>query len=138
MIRNLVLGLTALSLSAQFRMQEIGSGLGVVYAVRLADVNGDGRQDVVAITGGKVIWYQNPSWDAHVISEKIAPMDHVSIAGHDINGDGLLDFALAAEWQPRERAVKGSMHWLEQLPGGKWKLHDIANCLERTASVGVM
>ena len=126
MIRYLVFGLMTLSLSAQFRMQEIGTGLGVVYAIRLADVNGDGKQDVVAITGGKVIWYQNPSWEAHVISEKIAAMDHVSIAGHDINGDGLLDFALAAEWQPRERAVKGSMHWLEQLPGGKWKLHDIA------------
>ncbi len=111
---------------SQFRMTEIGSGLGVVYAVRLADVNGDGRQDVVAITGGKVIWYENPSWQPHIISENIAPADHVSIAAHDINGDGLLDFALAAEWQPRERATKGSMHWLEQLPGGKWKLHDIA------------
>jgi len=126
MVRYWIAGILTTSLMAQFRMQEIGTGLGVVYAVRLADVNGDGKQDVVAITGGKVIWYENPTWDAHVISEKIAPMDHVSIAGHDINGDGLLDFALAAEWQPRDRAVKGSMHWLEQLPGGQWKLHDIA------------
>jgi len=126
MFRTLICGLIATALMAQFRMAEIGSGLGVVYAVRLADVNADGKQDIVAITGGKVIWYQNPTWQPHVISEKIAPMDHVSIAGHDINGDGLLDFALAAEWQPRDRAVKGSMHWLEQLPGGQWKLHDIA------------
>ena len=125
MLLSLIFVLLSIPLSAQFRMQEIGSGLGVVYAVRLADVNGDGRQDVVAITGGKVIWYENPSWEVHVISEKVAPMDHVSIAAYDINGDGLLDFALAAEWQPRERVVKGTMHWLEQLPGGKWKLHDV-------------
>jgi hypothetical protein len=29
-----------------FRSQEIGSGLGVVYAVAVADVNGDGKPDV--------------------------------------------------------------------------------------------
>lgn len=126
MFRMLMAGLLGTALCAQFRMVEIGSGLGVVYAVRLADVNGDGKQDIVAITGGKVIWYQNPTWEAHVISEKVAPMDHVSIAGHDINGDGLLDFALAAEWQPRERVSKGSMHWLEQKRDGTWQLHDIA------------
>lgn len=118
--------LIAVSLWGQFRVEEIGKGLGVVYAVRTADVNSDGKLDVVAITGGKVIWYENPTWQAHVISEGVAPADHVSIAAMDINGDGRLDFALAAEWQPRERAVKGTMHWLEQLPGGQWKLHDIA------------
>ncbi len=111
---------------AQFRTEEIAAQLGVVYAVRTADVNADGKLDIVAITGGKVIWYEAPKWTPHVISENTAPKDHVSIAAHDINGDGRLDFALAAEWQPRERASKGSLHWLEQLEGGQWKLHEVA------------
>ncbi len=116
----------ALHSSAQFRKQEIAKDLGVVYAVRTADVNGDRRLDIVAITGSRVIWYENPSWTPHVISENAAPKDHVSIAAHDIDGDGDLDFALAAEWQPRERASKGSLHWLEQQPAGQWKLHHVA------------
>jgi hypothetical protein len=113
-------------LGQQFRMQELAKGLGVVYAVRLADVNGDGKQDVVAITGEQVIWYRNPDWQARVISQGAAPKDHVAIAAHDINGDGRLDFALAAEWAPRERAVKGTLHWLEQKADGSFALHDVA------------
>lgn len=126
MMRLLIVMMCGLELSAQFRMEEIAKGLGVVYAVRVADVNGDRKPDVVAITGGKVIWYENPGWKEHVISEKAAPMDHVAIGAHDINGDGLLDFALAAEWQPRERATKGTLHWLEQKKDGSWELHDVA------------
>ncbi|GAB4374263.1 MAG: hypothetical protein OHK0021_16210 [Bryobacter sp.] len=121
-----VLFLTGLALHAQFEKREIAKDLGVVYAVRTADVNADGKLDVVAITGSKVLWYENPTWQAHLISENSAPKDHVSIAAQDINGDGRLDFALAAEWQPRERATKGSLHWLEQLPGNQWRLHDVA------------
>jgi hypothetical protein len=117
---------SAFVLLGQFKTQEIAKELGVVYAVRTADVNGDGKLDIVAITGSKVLWYENPAWTPHLISENAAPKDHVSIAAHDINGDGRLDFALAAEWQPRERAAKGSLHWLEQLPNNQWKLHDVA------------
>lgn len=130
MLKIPLLLLLALPLLAQFRPQELASSLGVVYAVRLADVNGDGKQDIVAITGDKVIWYRNPDWHPTVISPLIgqgaAPKDHVAIAPHDINGDGRLDFALAAEWSPRERSTKGTLHWLEQRPDGSFQLHDIA------------
>lgn len=121
----LLLSVSALAWG-QFRTEEIAKDLGTVYAVRLADVNGDGKKDIVAITGGRALWYENPTWKPHVISENVAPKDHVSIAAYDINGDGRLDFALAAEWQPRERATKGSLHWLEQKADGTFQLHDVA------------
>ncbi|MFM8221268.1 MAG: FG-GAP repeat domain-containing protein, partial [Planctomycetaceae bacterium] len=34
----------------------------VVYAVIAADVDGDRRPDVVAVTENRVVWYQNPDW----------------------------------------------------------------------------
>ena len=33
-----------------------------VYAVTVADVNGDRKPDVVAVTEDAVVWYENPSW----------------------------------------------------------------------------
>ena len=34
-----------------------------VYAVALADVDGDERDDIVAVTENRVLWYENPDWD---------------------------------------------------------------------------
>src|SRR2546427_5227151 len=48
------------------RSQEIGEDLGVVYAVTVADINGDGKPDVVAINPTQVLWFENPSWQKHV------------------------------------------------------------------------
>ena len=54
-----------------FRAQEIGTGLSVVYALTTADVNGDKKPDVVAITSTQLIWFENPSWTKHVVVEKV-------------------------------------------------------------------
>ena len=44
-----------------FRAEEIDPNAGnVVYAVTTADVNGDRKPDVVAVTEDAVVWYANP------------------------------------------------------------------------------
>ncbi len=83
----------------EFETVEIDANIGkVCYAVNLCDVDGDGRLDVVAVTDNSVFWYQNPGWQKRVIIENQTPLDNVCIAPHDIDGDGLLDFALGAGW----------------------------------------
>src|SRR6056297_1932604 len=94
----------------------------VCYAVTLADVDGDGDQDVVAVSESRVIWYDNPSWQQHTIIDGQTPKDNVCIAPHDIDGDGRIDFALGAGW-----TKQGTIHWVARsgASDGSWNVHFI-------------
>lgn len=107
----------------EFETVEIDANIGkVCYAVSLCDVDGDSRLDVVAVTDNSVLWYQNPGWQKRVIIENQTPLDNVCIAPHDIDGDGLLDFALGAGW-----TTKGTLHWLSRGKSldERWQVYSI-------------
>ncbi|MDZ4797027.1 MAG: VCBS repeat-containing protein [Bryobacteraceae bacterium] len=92
--------------------QEIATGLNVVYAVTTADVNGDGKLDIVLINNTQLMWFQNPTWEKHVVVEKVTEKDNVALSATDIDGDGKLDFALGADWQATNTKGGGSLHWV--------------------------
>src|SRR5262245_18389896 len=87
-----VLALVVITLDAapRFRMQEIQKDWGVVYAVSLADINGDGKVDIVAINKTQVAWFENPTWRRHIILDGITKKDNVCFDANDIDGDGKL------------------------------------------------
>jgi ferredoxin len=108
-----VLGVTASAANpVPFKTQEIATKLGVVYALSIADVNGDGKPDIVAITNSQLLWFENPWLDEHLIAERITEKDNVAVAPMDIDRDGKLDFALAADWQSTNTTGGGSLHWI--------------------------
>lgn len=110
-----------------FRTQEIETGLGVGYAVVLADVNGDDKNDIVVVDTNRVVWYENPSWKKRIIIEGMTKSDNVCIDAYDIDGDGQIDFALGADWKPFNTKSGGTIQWLRR---GKsldepWIVHPI-------------
>lgn len=111
----------------KFKMQEIATDLTVGYAVIAADINGDGKPDIVVVDSKRVVWYENPSWKVRtVIGAKTKP-DNVCITALDIDGDGQLDLVLGADWAPFNTKSGGTLQWLKR---GKtleeeWSVHPI-------------
>jgi hypothetical protein len=111
----------------RFRMQEIYKGFEVGYAVKLVDVNGDGKPDIVVVDSKRVVWYENPTWKMHTIIKGQTQPDNVCIDAYDIDGDGKIDFALGAGWNPGNTLGGGTLQWLKR---GKtldeeWSIHPI-------------
>ncbi|GBD36515.1 hypothetical protein HRbin36_01640 [bacterium HR36] len=98
----------------KFAMQEIDRTLKVGYAVLLADVNADGRIDIIVVDTQRVIWFENPTWKMHYILKGGTKPDNVCIDAYDIDGDGRLDFALGADWRPFDTRTGGTLQWLWQ------------------------
>ncbi|MBI3408918.1 MAG: VCBS repeat-containing protein [Planctomycetes bacterium] len=108
-------------------MQEIDAGLNVGYAVLLADVNGDGKIDIVVVDTNRVVWYENPTWKKRTLIQGMTKPDNVCIDAYDIDGDGQIDFALGADWKPFNTTSGGTLQWLKR---GKtldelWSVHPI-------------
>jgi len=124
----LLVGALADALSAgdafpNFRAEVIDPEIGkVCYAVTLADVDGDSRDDIVAVGDVRVVWYRAPDWEPHTIIDGQTPKDNVTIAPADIDGDGRVDFALGAGW-----TTIGTLHWLRRGPSldEPWEVRSI-------------
>src|SRR5262245_59828434 len=84
-----------------FKEQIIDPNAGVGYAVTVADINHDGKTDIVVVTENpdQVVWYENPSWTRRVIVEGF-PKLPVCIQPLYVDNDGKVELILGADWQP--------------------------------------
>jgi hypothetical protein len=87
---------------ARFEPQDIDPAISIGYGIAIADVNGDGKPDILLADQRSVQWYQNPSWKKHVVCENLTERDNVCIAAQDIDGDGKAEIAIGAQWNPGE------------------------------------
>jgi hypothetical protein len=86
----------------QFTQQVIDTSIKIGYGLALADVDGDGKTDILLADAKQIVWYRNGDWKKFVMAENLTEHDNVCIAARDINGDGKAEVAVGAQWNPGE------------------------------------
>ena len=82
------------------------------YGLQMADVNGDGKTDIVLADKSTIQWYENPTWQKHIIARDLTQRDNVCITARDIDGDGKCEIAVGGQWNFRESIKDGAVFYL--------------------------
>jgi hypothetical protein len=110
--------------NTSFKHQTVDDKIAIGYGLAIADVNGDKKPDILLADKEQIAWYQNPSWEKHVITGKLTALDHVCIAAKDIDGDGKAEIAAGAGWNPGDTLNSGAVFNLQAPSGDRaeaWK-----------------
>ncbi len=112
---------SAVGIEPKFEPQTIDN-IQIGYGLALGHVDGDPHEDILLADKREIVWYANPGsphkdWTKHVIARNLTPRDNVCIAARDIDGDGLVEIAVGANWNPRETsdsAASGALFYLKR------------------------
>lgn len=85
-----------------FEPQILDSEIAIGYGIAIGDVDGDGQSDILLADKKAFVWYRNGDWKKHVMVENLTASDNVCIAAQDIDGDGKVEVAVGAQWNPGE------------------------------------
>jgi hypothetical protein len=98
-----------------FEAQTIDDKVQIGYGLAIGDVDGDKKPDILLADKKQFVWYRNGDWKRFVLTDNLTEQDNVCIAARDINGDGKVEIAVGAQWNPGETgdtAKSGSVHYL--------------------------
>jgi VCBS repeat protein len=105
----------------KFRAVTLDDKVQIGYGVAVADVDGDGKPDILLADKKQFVWYRNPgaekaadpaAWTKFVLAENLTEHDNVCIAARDIDGDGKCEIAVGAEWNPGDTVNSGAVFYL--------------------------
>jgi hypothetical protein len=111
----------------QFREHTIATDLPGGYQVVAADLNHDGKLDLIALStrAKELVWFENPTWERHVLATGVAHMINCVPVGAD--SEGIPEIVLASEF---ENVAKNSAGLISVLrhdgdPRRPWKATEI-------------
>lgn len=110
-----------------FRPVVIEDNLPGAYQVSVVDINQDGKPDIAGLSPGGVFWYENSSWKKYPISST-ATSKNIDLAFHDIDNDGLVEMALAYNFDLGDSSIGsvGIMQRQDDL-NQQWILHHLVD-----------
>src|SRR2546423_6799664 len=112
---------------ARFAEHTIATGLKGGYQVVVADLNHDGKPDLIALASGmpELVWYENPTWERHVIAGGFSRM--INCAAWDTDGDGIPEIVLASAFANEAKNSVGIVSVLHHDgdPRTQWKVTEI-------------
>jgi hypothetical protein len=125
-VKRLLPLLAALPLAAaqpaHFEEHTIATGLRGGYQVVVADLNHDGKPDLIALASGlpELVWYENPTWERHVIVSGQSRMINCAVTP-----DG--EIVLASEFSNNARQSAGVVSVLHRNgdPRQPWSIREI-------------
>src|SRR5437867_8173061 len=95
-----------------FHAVDIDTKIEIGYGVTVADVDGDGKPDILLADKNQFVWYKNPKWEKFILAEDLTKEDNVCIAAADIDGDGKCEIAVGAGWNPGDTINSGAVFYL--------------------------
>lgn len=99
------------------------------YQVSVADINGDGKPDVIALSTdpSRLVWFRNPDWQRYDVTTET--QRNIDVAPYDVDNDGDVDLALACEFSLSRSTEGGAVLWLEHPANAEseqeWAIHRI-------------
>jgi len=83
---------------ARFREHTVATDLAGGYQVVAADLNHDGRPDLIALSTRvhELVWFENPTWERHVLVSGVTSMINCVAVGAD--AEGIPEIVLASEF----------------------------------------
>jgi hypothetical protein len=111
----------------EFVAHDIDANFRGGYSVSVADFNKDGKIDVIAnsLQGTDFGWYENPTWERHIIAPTTDRVVNQAMA--DIDGDGIPEIAFQSAFAMQAVNSAGD-NWIAHASGDPrqpWKVQKI-------------